>query len=266
MRHGVFGTMLALMVSMAHAQAPSESMPAMPPLPPLPELSSPGPSDPGSIRVLLSPELETTLVSQTAGQISELDASLGARVTEGQTIVSFECSEAQARLRMAQAENAAARETLGVKQRLHKLNAAGDIEVSLARSEVEKSAAAIAVNQAQLAHCTVTAPFDGRIVRVHVKPHQGVNTGAPLVELISDGPLKLRLNVPSRLLRQLQVGTPIEVDIIETGASYPARITAINARVDAVAQTIELEARLNDAVAELLPGMSGIARLPVTQP
>lgn len=259
-RHSLLGAMLAVLPLASQANSPDAE--ALPPLPVLPELSTLA-QDPGAIRVLLSPELETTLVSQMVGRISELNAGLGAPVREGDIIVAFDCSEAEARLRMAQAENAAARETLGVKQRLHKLNAAGDIEVSLARREVEKSAAAIAVNQAQLSQCSVTAPFDGRIVKVHVKPHQGVNAGAPLVELISDGPLKLRLNVPSRLLAQLKVGTPIDVDIIETGATYPAQITAINARVDAVAQTIELEAHLNDAVAELLPGMSGIARLPV---
>ncbi len=67
-----------------------------------------------------------------------------------------------------------------------------------------QGAAAIAVSRAQLAQCAVTAPFTGRVVKVHVKPHQGVNVGAPLVDLISEGPLKLRLNVPSRWLRQLQ--------------------------------------------------------------
>lgn len=259
------GLLAALMAAMLPAvQAQTTAAESFTPVPPMPALSSATGSDPGSIRVLLSPELETTLVSQIPARISELNAGLGATVSEGDTIVAFDCSEAQARLRMAQAENSGARETLGVKQRLHKLNAAGDIEVSLARSEVEKSAAAIAVNQAQLAQCTVTAPFDGRIVKVHVKPHQGVNAGAPLVELVSDGPLKLRLNVPSRLLSQLEVDTPIDVDISETGRSYPARITAINARVDAVAQTIELEARMDDTAPELLPGMSGIARLPVS--
>lgn len=258
----MLAALLITVLPVAQAQTPAAE--SFPPVPPLPTVPSAAASDPGSIRVLLSPELETTLVSQIPARIAELNAGLGATVNEGDTIVAFDCSEAQARLRMAQAENAGARETLGVKRRLHKLNAAGDIEVSLARAEVEKSAAAIAVNQAQLAQCTVTAPFDGRIVKVHVKPHQGVSAGAPLVELVSDGPLKLRLNVPSRLLNQLKVGTPLDVDINETGRSYPARITAINARVDAVAQAIELEARMDDTAPDLLPGMSGIARLPVS--
>jgi multidrug efflux pump subunit AcrA (membrane-fusion protein) len=100
------------------------------------------------------------------------------------------------------------------------------------------------------------------VAKVHVKPHQGVGVGTPLVDLVGDGPLKLRLNVPSLFLRQMRVGTPFSVAIDETGKSYPAKVSAINARVDAVAQTVEIEARLAGAGAGLLAGMSGVARFP----
>lgn len=217
--------------------------------------------DPNAIRVLLSPELETLLAAQIVGRISLLDAGLGQRVRAGQTLVRFDCSETQARLKMAQAESSAARETLKVKSDLLKLDAAGDTEVALARAEAQRAAASIDVARAQLAQCEIKAPFAGRVVRLHAKPHQSVNVGAPLLELVSEGPLKLRLNVPSRMLRTLRAGSPVEVDIMETGQTYAAEVTAINARVDAIAQTIELEARLKDAPPELLPGMSGIARI-----
>lgn len=215
---------------------------------------------PDAIRVLLSPDVETTLVAQMVGRISQLQAQLGGRVPKGRTVVRLDCSEAEARLAMTQAENASAQETLSVKQNLRQLNAAGDTEVTLAAAEVDKTRAAIAVSRAQLANCSVVAPFNGRIVKVHVKPFQGVGVGTPLVEMVSDGPLKIRLNVPSRWLRQLKVGTGFQVAINETGREYPARVTAINARVDAVAQTIELEARMDKVYPELLAGMSGVAR------
>jgi membrane fusion protein (multidrug efflux system) len=66
--------------------------------------------------------------------------------------------------------------------------------------------------------------------------------------------------VPSRLLAEIKPGTPFSVEIDEIGRSYSAQVTAINGRVDAVAQTIELEGRLDEVAAELLPGMSGVAR------
>jgi RND family efflux transporter MFP subunit len=216
--------------------------------------------DPNAIRVQLSPELETTLASQMVGRISALNATLGGAVAKGRTLVSMDCSESVAKLHMAEAEYAMARETLETKTSLRKLEAAGDMEVALARAGAERAQAAIAVSQAQIAQCTVLAPFSGRIVKLHVKPYQGVNMGSPLVEMVSDGPLKLRLNVPSRLLRSLRIGSAFEVDIDETGKTYTAKVTAINARVDAVAQTLELEARIDGRPAGLLAGMTGIAR------
>ena len=56
-----------------------------------------------------------------------------------------------------------------------------------------------------------------------------------------------------------------EVAIDETRKTYPAKVSAINARVDAVAQTVELEARIDGKPPELLAGMSGIARFPGLQ-
>jgi multidrug efflux pump subunit AcrA (membrane-fusion protein) len=67
------------------------------------------------------------------------------------------------------------------------------------------------------------------------------------------------LNVPSAWLRQLKVGTRFDVAIDETAKTYSAKVSAINARVDAVAQTIEIEALLDNRPKELLPGMSGTA-------
>lgn len=269
LKHLSSGLALLMAGGLAMAQSPlppaGSSAPVAAPAAPAPARAAQPAEDPNAIRVLLSPELETTLVAQMVGRISQLQAQLGGKVKKGKPVVSFDCSEAAARLRMSQAESAAAQESLSAKQRLRKLDAAGDMEVSLAAAEADKAKASISLARAQLSQCSVLAPFDGRVVKVHVKPHQGVNVGAPLVELVSEGPLKIRLNVPSRWLRQLRVGTPFDVTINETGGTYPAKVTAMNARVDAVAQTIELEARMDGAPAELLAGMSGIARFRIAQ-
>ena len=221
--------------------------------------------NPNAIRVLLTPELETVLASQMLGRISSLRASLGSQVKKGQTLVTFDCSEAQARLRMAQAEYANAKETLDTKEKLRVLEAAGETEVILAKTMADKANAAISLTRVQIGQCSVVAPFTGHVVKLHVKPAQGVNVGVPLLEMVSSGPLKLRLNVPSRWLESVKAGTAFQVSIDETGKSYPAKVSAVNARVDAVAQTVELEASIDGQHPELLAGMSGVARFPGLQ-
>ena len=252
---------LALLFSAAALAQTPPTAPATPAAAPTVVKPAAAPvADANAIRVLLAPEVETTLVAQMAGRIEVLNASLGQPVVKGKLLVGIECGESQARLRMAEAELAAARDTLTGKTGLKQLNAAGDLEVSTAQAAVDKAKGAVSLGRSQVAYCSLNAPFNGRIARIYAKQHQGVNVGAPLLDLVSDGPLKLRLNVPSNYLRQLKVGTSFDVAINETGKSYPAKVTAINARVDAVAQTVELEARIAGQAPDLLAGMSGIAR------
>ncbi|MDM0034490.1 efflux RND transporter periplasmic adaptor subunit [Variovorax sp. J22P271] len=220
-----------------------------------------GPADdPGAIRVLLVARTETTLSSQMNGTIGELQAELGQKVAKNALLAQFICTETQARAKVAGAELNMARQNLDAKRNLQKLNAAGDLEVLMATTEVEKTEGALTLARTQTGYCQVRAPFGGRIAKVLAKPHQTVSAGTPMFELVSDGPLKVRLNVPSKLLARLKPGTPLTVGIDETGKSYAAQVSAINARVDAVAQTVELEARLDAEHPELIPGMSGIAR------
>jgi multidrug resistance efflux pump len=123
-----------------------------------------------------------------------------------------------------------------------------------------KAKAQIDLSHAQLAQCTVSAPFTGRVSKLHVREYQGVNVGQPLMDIVSSGPLRVRLNAPSKWLSWLARGARFEVRVDETGKTYPAVVTAINSRVDAVSQTIEVEGKIAEDFAELLAGMSGNAR------
>ena len=214
-----------------------------------------------SIRVLLAPERETTLSSPVAARIKQLNVSLGAAFSAGQLLASFDCDEPLARMNMAKAELGGAVETHEAKVRMQGLEQASDVEVALAASAVDKARAQEMLYLAQIRQCSVTAPWAGRVSKVHVRNYMGVTPGQPLVDLVKSGPLKLRLNVPSRVLAAVKVGQLFEVSIDETGKAYQARVSAINSRVDPVSQTIELEADMTKMYADLLPGMSGTANL-----
>ncbi|MCY1404095.1 multidrug resistance protein MdtN [compost metagenome] len=223
---------------------------------------APAADEASTIRVLLAPELETTLSSQMAGTLTELRGSFGQSVAKAAPLARFNCSEADARSKVTSAELAMARQNLEAKKNLRKLDAVGDLEVSMANTEVQKADGARAMAAAQSGYCQVLAPFAGRVAKVYVKPYQTVSAGTPLFDLVSDGALKVRLNVPSTLLKTLKKGMPLEVTILETGKQYPAHVSVVNSRVDAVAQTVELEAQLDAKYPELIAGMSGTARFP----
>ena len=214
-----------------------------------------------SVRVLLIPDSETTLSSPVTAKIKMLSATIGASIASGQTLISFDCDEAVARLTMASAELSGAVESHEAKIRMQGLEQASDVEVALAASAAAKARGQVALQKAQVAQCTVVAPWSGRVAKVHVRNHMSVTPGQPMLDLVKSGPLRIKLNIPSRLISKIRAGTLMDVSIDETGITYQARIQAFNSRVDPVSQTIEIEAAVSKNHPELLPGMSGVANL-----
>lgn len=212
-----------------------------------------------AVRVLVLPAGETTLASPVPGRINVLHTGLGLPFRQGAVLVSLDCDEPQARLGMAKAELAAATDQYEAKLRMQGLEQASDVEVSLAASAVAKAKAQTDLYQFQISQCSIRAPWSGRTAKLHVRSHMTVTAGQPLLDLVRNGLLLLKLNVPSSWISTLKMGQQFDVTIDETGKTYAARVQRINSRVDPVSQTIELEASMLKQHEELLPGMSGVA-------
>jgi membrane fusion protein, multidrug efflux system len=250
--------------STAPASAPVASAPVAAPM-----AASPSPAKieevvvapNNAIRVLLVADRETTLSSPVTAKIKKLHVSIGVSFDAGQTLVDFDCEEPVARLNIANAELSGAVETHEAKVRMQGLEQASDVEVALAASAAAKGRAQVELQRAQVDLCTIKAPWSGRVAKVHVRTHMSVTPGQPMVDLIKNGPLRLKLNVPSRLVGKMRAGRLFDIVIDETGKTYPARMLALNSRVDPVSQTLEIEAAVAKNSPELLPGMSGVANL-----
>lgn len=251
----------------AHAQtpAPTITVPAGAPLPRV----SPAPVKPvdgaptagDTVRVLLIADRETTISSPVTARIKILHVSIGMPFGSGQTLVSFDCDEPVARLGMAKAELSGAIETHEAKIRMQGLEQASDVEVALAASAAAKAKAQVALQNAQVGQCSIKAPWAGRVAKVHVRSYMSVTPGLPMVDIVKNGPLRLKLNLPSKMISKVKAGTLFNVVIDETGKTYLAKVLAVNSRVDSVSQTIEIESTIAKAYEDLLPGMSGVALL-----
>ena len=219
-----------------------------------------------TVRVLLIPDKETTVSrsgsSLAAARINKLNVTLGSTFKSGKTLITFNCNAPRARLAMAKAELSGAVETHTAKLRMQGLEQAGDVEVALAASVVAKARAEVRLGELQISYCSIIAPWDGRVAKVYIRNHMTVTPGQPMLDLVKSGPLRLRVNVPSRLLSQLKVDSQFEVTIDETGKTYQASVAAINSRVDSVSQTVEIEGLMTQSFPELLAGMSGTAIMP----
>jgi RND family efflux transporter MFP subunit len=215
---------------------------------------------PYEIRALLTPYVESTLSSQIAGKITYIEIQESERFERNQRLLEFNCDVQKAQLKKAAAQLLSAEKQLAANLRLQEYKSISQLEVEVAAAEVEKAKAEQAVVRARLKMCVIHAPFSGRVVELMVNPHESVTQGQELVKILDDSRLKLELFVPSRWLSWLRQGMDFSVRIDETDKIYPARVTALGAKVDPVSHSIEVTAEIEGRPAELLAGMSGTAR------
>lgn len=220
----------------------------------------------GEIRAQLAAKHSTTLSAEISAAIKQLTVREGERFKRGDLLVAFDCSIQQAQLQKAQATAEGASKTFEANARLAQLESVSNLDVDVSKAKLGEAKADIALTQAGLQKCRISAPFSGRVVSLPAHEHQYLKIGDPLMEIIDDSQLELKLIVPSLWLRWLKPGLAFQVHLDELNQDYPAQIDTIGASIDPVSQTVAVVAHVTGKHNELLTGMSGRAQFSQAQP
>lgn len=226
--------------------------------------SPPASSGAGDVRGILRARDQAMLSSELAGRIVEMPFAEGQSFRKGDVLVRFDCAAYQAQLNAAQAATRAANEQLGHNRQLAALNSVGRFEVALAEAKLSEAQAQAQVYQVQVRRCALTAPYDGEIVQRKAQPFESVSGGAPLLEIVDNRSLEIRLLVPSRWVSRLKVGQSFTFVPDETGQPLQVEVKRLGARIDEGSQMLPLIASLPVDAKGLLAGMSGTARFAET--
>ncbi len=218
------------------------------------------PIAPDHIRGLVVPLLHARLSSRLQATIEQIGPETGEAFKAGDTLVQFDCTSFVADRQRVEAEAEAATASLAVKRELAKNGAASRLQVQLAEAELKRTRAQVDVASKQVTDCGIRAPYDGRVVERIANAHETVGFRDPLIEIVSDKAVELRVYIPSYALRTIRIGSHLDVTLDETGEDLPARVIAIGARIDSVSQLVELRAAFAGETARLIPGMSGNVR------
>ncbi|QTN44039.1 efflux RND transporter periplasmic adaptor subunit [Ectopseudomonas mendocina] len=217
------------------------------------------------VRGVLRARNQAVLSSELPGRIIEMPFSDGQEFNKGDVLARFDCSAYQAQLNAAQAAARATREELNHKKQLAALNSVGRFEVALAEARQAQAQAETQVYQVQVKRCSITAPFNGRVVLRRAQPHESVASGAPLLDVVDNGTLEIYLLVPSAWLGRLEPGQTFNFIPDETGTPLKAKVKRLGARIDEGSQTLLLIGSLPEDTKGLLAGMSGTAQFQVAE-
>ncbi|MBC7906663.1 MAG: efflux RND transporter periplasmic adaptor subunit [Rhodospirillaceae bacterium] len=212
-----------------------------------------------SVRAMLAPVNEAVLAGELAARIDALPFQNGERFKKGDTLVSFDCAAFRAALAEARASLKAADQSVANVRELARLKSAGQLELQLAESELEKQRAHVDSARVPVDRCIIRAPFSGRVVERRAQPHESVPPGQPLLAILDDSQIEVRMVAPSGWLKWLKPGVSFGLKVDETGLTYNGKVTRLGARIDAVSQSVSVVGLLDKRSEGVIAGMSGSA-------
>jgi membrane fusion protein (multidrug efflux system) len=211
------------------------------------------------IRAQLTPYQQTTLSAEIAANISALPLREGGTFKKGQRLVSFDCALLNAQLNKANVSAELALQGYQVSKRLEDLNSISSFEMYQAMAKMKEANTELESMEVMVSKCSLSAPYAGKIAKLHVDAFQYVTPGTPLIDIVDTSQLEVRLIVPSSWLSWLKSGATFSILIEELGKTYQSRVVMIGARIDPVSQSLPITGAIEGAHNELLPGMSGWA-------
>lgn len=173
-----------------------------------------------------------------AGHLAERFVARGEQVDAGQRLASLQnpalgpaLAAAQARVReldeqlvQLEADYRRARELrergLGSEENLDRALA----QLRAAREARARALAGVTEARDQLADAVLRAPFDATVSDLLVEPGDFVRAGQPVLVLAGQAGLEIELSLPEGLRRQLQVGNPVQVTALASGARTEGHI------------------------------------------
>lgn len=147
----------------------------------------------------------TDLAFKRGGQIETLDIRQGMNVKQGQQLASLNAREAQQRLRDRQTSATLAQRQFDRFQTLSGRQAISRAEMDVQRATRDSANAALKIAQEELNQMTLVAPFGGVAASVHVRNHQVVSAGLPIVTLTRTDLLDVSFNIPENLFKTLDI-------------------------------------------------------------
>lgn len=256
MRHKQNWLVLALVATAACGKPAQETPAARPEAPAVRVRSAEVTSAGGGEREVAASVVareRATLVSRVPGTVVELPLREGERFARGALLVRLDDAALRSALDAAEAGARAAEADRARLEGLLKRGAATPREAEEGSSRAAAARAGRDAARQALGYAVVSAPFGGVVAARRVDVGDGVNPGAPLLEIEGAGGYELKAEVDASLAPALRVGATLPVRVDGQARMLDARVRSVSPAGDPATHRFAVRADL-PAVAGLQSG------------
>jgi membrane fusion protein (multidrug efflux system) len=202
------------------------------------------------------------LRSEVAGRIERVGFTDGARVQRGTVLVSLDSSVTAAEVEQSRAELSLARANFERTSELAQRNFVSASAKDQAAANLKVQEAKLKLAEARLAKLDIRAPFNGVMGLRNFGPGDFVKDGADLAVIEDIATMKVDLRMPEKYFGQVKPGQLVQVSFDSLpGRSFTAKLTAIDAQIDANGRSLLARGVLPNPDGALRSGMFARARV-----
>ena len=212
------------------------------------------------VYAVLAPTTETKISSEMKGMIKHIHFLPGDRFKKGDILVSFKCEDIHIELKRVNAELKATLIAKDSSNELKSLDAISDVDLSKVETEHKKKLIEREKFEYEVRKCTVYAPHNGEVVGKSINNNELVKIGDPLLHIMNNKDLKVKMYIPSIWLNKVDVNSYFTLSLQEFGERHAikGKVIKIVRNVDPASQSVLIygEIKKNEG---LFSGMSGVA-------
>jgi len=204
----------------------------------------------------LTADQQVNVTTQIAGQVREIYFVSGQRVKKGDKLVQLDDAPERADLANCQAQALLGEANLERTMTLLKSDFVARQTMDQNRSVLDQARAQIQKTQAMIDQKLIHAPFDGVLGIRQINLGQYIGPGTNIVSLTNLDTLHVNFRLPEQTASKLTIDQEADIAVdAMPGATFKAKITAIEPRVSESTRTLTIQATLANPDEMLRPGM-----------
>ncbi len=198
----------------------------------------------------------TALSFAVPGTIKSLHVSMGQRVAAGQLIATLDPTSMQSSYDAARATLEQAEDAYRRMKQLHDNGSLPEMQWVEVQSKLQQARSMEEIARKNLSDCKLYAPFSGRIAEKTVEVGQNVIPGGMVAKLVTASLLKVKIAVPETEIANIPAGCKASITVAALGGkTFTGRVSETGVVANPLSRAYDVKLRVDDASAELMPGM-----------
>lgn len=199
--------------------------------------------------------------AESGGRLIYLRAKEGDRIAKGALVARVDLEAIDKQRAELQTSLDLAEQVYERQRRLWDQNIGTELQYLEAKNNVDRIKKSIERLDFEKSKSSIYAPISGEVMTLHKEQGEVVGPGEPIVTLLNTYKLKIRIDVPERLLPSLKRGNEVNVSIPAIQYNEVHKISRIGSTIDPNNRTIAVELDINNKNGLIKPNLLAIMSL-----